>query len=60
VAVYIALLRAINVGGRWLAMAELRTTFAKLGFPDAKTLLQSGNVVFASEKRSTAELERLL
>ncbi len=59
-AVYIALLRAINVGGRWLTMAELRATFAKLGFPDAKTLLQSGNVVFASEKRSTAELERLL
>ena len=58
--VYIALLRAINVGGRWLAMAELRATFGKLGFPDAKTLLQSGNVVFASAKRSTAELERLL
>jgi uncharacterized protein (DUF1697 family) len=60
VTTYIALLRAINVGGRWLAMAELRATFAKLGFPDAQTLLQSGNVVFASDKRSTAELERLL
>ena len=41
-------------------MEGLRTTFAKLGFADAKTLLQSGNVVFASDKRSTAELEKLL
>jgi uncharacterized protein (DUF1697 family) len=60
VATYIALLRAINVGGRWLPMAELRKTFEKLGFKDAKTLLQSGNVVFESDKRSTAELEKLL
>ena len=59
-ATYIALLRAINVGGRSLAMTELRATFAKLGFADAKTLLQSGNVVFTSDKRSTAELEKLL
>ena len=41
-------------------MADLRKTFAKLGFDDAKTLLQSGNVVFESDKRSTAELEKLL
>jgi len=60
VATYVALLRAVNVGGRSLVMADLRATFAKLGFADAKTLLQSGNVVFAGEKRSTAELERLL
>ena len=59
-AAFIALLRAVNVGGRSLAMAELRTTFAKLGFADAKTLLQSGNVVFTSDKRSAAELEKLL
>jgi len=60
VATYVALLRAVNVGGRSVAMAELRATFAKLGFADAKTLLQSGNVVFTSDKRSTAELETQL
>jgi uncharacterized protein (DUF1697 family) len=60
VATYVALLRAVNVGGRSVAMAELRATFAKLGFADAKTLLQSGNVVFTSDKRSTAELEKQL
>lgn len=58
-ATYIALLRAVNVGGRSLPMAELRATFAKLGIAGAKTLLQSGNVVFAGDKRSTAELEKL-
>jgi uncharacterized protein (DUF1697 family) len=57
---YVALLRAVNVSGRWLAMSDLRATFAKLGFADAKTLLQSGNVVFTSDKRKTAELEHLL
>ncbi|MBI1213184.1 MAG: DUF1697 domain-containing protein [Alphaproteobacteria bacterium] len=57
---YIALLRAVNVGGRSLAMADLRETLAKLGFADAKTLLQSGNVVFSSDKRSNDELEKLL
>src|SRR5262245_57750971 len=41
-------------------MADLKATFGKLGFEDAKTLLQSGNVVFNCDKRSTAELEKLL
>ena len=57
---YVALLRAVNVGGRWLPMSELRATLVKLGFADAKTLLQSGNVVFASDERSAPRLERLL
>lgn len=59
-ATYIALLRAVNVGGRSLLMVDLRKTLAKLGFEGAKTLLQSGNVVLTSDKRSTAELEKLL
>jgi uncharacterized protein (DUF1697 family) len=47
VAKQIALLRAINVGGRTkLAMSELRRLFADLGFADAQTILQTGNVVF--------------
>ena len=45
---YVALLRAVNVGGRGVKMAELRELFADLGFAGARTYLQSGNVVFAA------------
>lgn len=50
----IALLRAVNVGGQTLAMAELRQTFGELGYADARTLLQTGNVVF--EAKASAKL----
>ncbi len=47
---HIALLRAVNLGGRTkVGMAELRELFAELGFKDARTLLQSGNVVFSGK-----------
>ncbi len=46
---YVALLRAVNVGGRGVKMAELRDLFAHLGLADARTHLQSGNVVFTAE-----------
>jgi uncharacterized protein (DUF1697 family) len=59
--IHIALLRAINVGGRNLvAMADLRQLFTDLGFGEARTLLQSGNVVFESPQKADAELERQL
>jgi uncharacterized protein (DUF1697 family) len=58
---YVALLRAINVGGRNLiAMAELRELVEGLGFSDVATLLQSGNLVFTGKRKSNAALERLL
>ncbi len=58
---HVALLRAINVGGRnMVPMAGLRDLFAALGFPGARTVLQSGNVVFDGGKKSTAALETLL
>jgi uncharacterized protein (DUF1697 family) len=58
---HIALLRGINVGGKAsVPMAALRTMFADLGFADAKTLLQSGNVVFTGKGKTPAALERLL
>ena len=58
---YIALLRGINVGGNKLvAMADLRALVARLGFADVRTLLQSGNLVFRSDRRSPAQLERVL
>ncbi|HKI87080.1 MAG TPA: DUF1697 domain-containing protein [Thermoanaerobaculia bacterium] len=43
----IALLRGINVGkAKRVAMAGLRELVADLGYSDARTLLNSGNVVF--------------
>jgi uncharacterized protein (DUF1697 family) len=58
---HVALLRGINVGGRnMIAMSALRDLLAELGFAGARTLLQSGNVVFASDRRTGAALERLL
>ena len=57
----VALLRGVNVGGnQMIAMADLRALFVRLGFKDAKTLLNSGNVVFTGDKRSDPALEKLL
>jgi uncharacterized protein (DUF1697 family) len=59
--VHIALLRGINVGGRnMVAMADLRALVTRLGLADARTLLQSGNLVFRSDRHTPAQLERLL
>ncbi|MGO1072509.1 DUF1697 domain-containing protein [Lysobacter sp. CA199] len=46
---YIALLRAVNVGGTGkLPMAELRAMCEAAGFEDVRTYIASGNVVFRS------------
>jgi len=45
---HVALLRAVNVGGRKLPMAELRALCAEIGWEDAATYIQSGNVVFSA------------
>lgn len=42
----VALLRAVNVGGRKLPMAELRALCAELGWSNVRTYVQSGNVIF--------------
>jgi uncharacterized protein (DUF1697 family) len=45
---HVALLRGINVGrAKRIAMADLRALFERLGFHEVRTLLNSGNVVFA-------------
>jgi uncharacterized protein (DUF1697 family) len=56
---HVALMRAVNVGGRKAVMSELRAWLAALGFEEARTLLQTGNLVFRSEPTG-AELEALL
>lgn len=55
----VALLRAVNVGGRKLPMAELRAHCAALGWRDVATYIQSGNVVFEADC-ATAEAETAL
>ena len=58
---YIALLRGINVGGSNLvAMSDLRSLAASLGFQEAHTLLKSGNLVFRNGEPFGQDLETLL
>lgn len=55
---YLALLRAINVGGhRIIRMADLKKTINSLGFGDVVTHIQSGNVFFNSDISDTQKLE---
>jgi len=59
--IHIALVRGINVGGRkQIAMSDLRDLLGELGFAGVRSLLQSGNLVFESDGRTGASLERLL
>jgi uncharacterized protein (DUF1697 family) len=52
-AVYIAMLRGINVGPhKRIKMDRLRASFEGLGFKQVKTYIQSGNVVFKTGKIS--------
>jgi uncharacterized protein (DUF1697 family) len=57
---HVALLRAVNVGNRRIAMAELTRLFADLGLKEARSVLQAGSVVFSSDGRSDQALETLL
>jgi uncharacterized protein (DUF1697 family) len=53
--VYVALLRAINVGGTGrLPMKDLAALCSGLGFGTVRTYIQSGNVVFESRKGEEA------
>jgi uncharacterized protein (DUF1697 family) len=59
VAVYISMLRGINVGGhKRVKMDQLRQLFEALGFEQVKTYIQSGNVVFKAGKTSTSALSK--
>jgi uncharacterized protein (DUF1697 family) len=59
--IHIALLRAVNVGGRKpIIMTELCDLLTKLGFFGVRSLLQTGNLVFLSNAQTDSGLERLL
>lgn len=55
---YIAFLRAINVGGHTVKMADLRQQFTAVGFTNVETYIQSGNVIFESSNPQASELEQ--
>jgi uncharacterized protein (DUF1697 family) len=58
---WVALLRAINVGGRnRVPMAELRLAFEEAGCQSVRSYIASGNVVFASRRSDRAALGRAL
>jgi uncharacterized protein (DUF1697 family) len=60
--VYVALLRAVNVGGSGIiAMKDVRALCTRLGLDRVRTVLQSGNVLFESQRDEPAlkrELEQ--
>ena len=55
--VWVAFLRAVNVGKRQMKMAELKALCEELGHADVKTILASGNVRLVAAKNPRAELE---
>lgn len=56
---HIALLRGINVGtAKRVAMADLRALVESLGYGNARTLLNSGNVVYTAARGTAAASAR--
>jgi uncharacterized protein (DUF1697 family) len=56
----IVLLRAVNVGGATLPMADLRAMAADLGATDVQTYIASGNLVCAPPAGGAAAFDRAL
>jgi len=56
---HIAFLRGINVGNIRIKMPDLTLAFKEMGFDAVKTYLQTGNVVFESDK-TMAEIKPIL
>lgn len=57
---YGAFLRAINVGGHTVRMSALKVAFEALGFDGVETFIASGNVIFDSDAKDQAKLERTI
>lgn len=57
---YIAFLRAINVAGHAIVkMTDVNKAFVAAGCKDVKTVIQSGNVLFAVEGNAEAAFEKI-
>lgn len=60
VTTWVALLRAVNVGGTFkLPMEQLRAICAEAGFANARTYIASGNVVLDSDRNEAAVREAI-
>jgi uncharacterized protein (DUF1697 family) len=57
-AVYLAFLRAVNVGKRQVKMAALRDELAQHQLSDIETFIASGNVKVTSSLRNTTKVEQ--
>ena len=58
---YVAMFRGINVAGhKIIRMQDLRASFEALGFRRVRTYVQSGNVIFESEKASLKNLSKAI
>jgi uncharacterized protein (DUF1697 family) len=56
---FVALLRAVNVGGRKVEMARLRAVCEKAGFGDVRTYIASGNLVLSAAGPASAVAKKL-
>ncbi|MFS0950302.1 DUF1697 domain-containing protein [Enterococcus thailandicus] len=57
---YISFFRGINVGSKnRIKMADLRVLFSDLGYQNVKTYIQSGNVIFESNRPETMIMSEL-
>jgi uncharacterized protein (DUF1697 family) len=54
--VFVAFLRAVNVGKRKYPMAELREALTDAGFEEVETHIQTGNVLLRTSLRSKAKV----
>jgi uncharacterized protein (DUF1697 family) len=58
---YVALLRGINLGGHnRVPMADLRAVYERAGYGDVRTYVQSGNVLFTSDREDVDAMAREL
>jgi uncharacterized protein (DUF1697 family) len=58
---YLALLRGVNVGGNHvIKMSGLKSCFESMGFSAVATYIQSGNVVFRTNKGDAERMERVI
>jgi uncharacterized protein (DUF1697 family) len=53
----IAFLRAINAGGRYVAMERLRALFSELGLANVASFIASGNIIFETDEPPGRPLE---
>lgn len=58
-AVLISLLKGVNIGGHHkIKMDALRELYATMGLPDARTYVQSGNILFRAAERDRARIAK--